>query len=324
LAHWIPEQVVTSAELEADLGLGQGFIERSMGVRARRAVDPDVGVVDMALKACRSLFERTPHDPEEIDFVIYVGVTRAYLEPATSTLIANALGLNRASAFDVSSACLGFIDGWLLADALLQLGRARSVLVVGAERPSTVWKAAAAQIKAGADPVNLLACFSLGDGAAAGLLTRAKPGSGRLVARAAIRRNFSEYCGLCTLVSHEHSMKTDARALFAAALEHSPSLVRELLGEIGWKPQEIGLVIPHQASMKSISMGAERMGFVLSQVMETQGHFTLERFGNLASVAVPVTLSEALEQRQRVPETALLIGYGSGLGVGVLALSRSA
>lgn len=319
LAHWVPSRSISSADLELELGLGAGFIARSMGVQARRAVEPDVDVVEMGLRACRALFTKTPEAKAEIDCVIYVGVSRAYLEPATATFIARALELPRAAAFDVSSACLGFIEGWLVADALVQLGRARSVLIVGAERPSTVWKAATERIKAGEDPLPLLACFSLGDGAVAAVVRKSRPGSGLLQAKAALRRNFSEYNELCKLPALDEAMVTDARALFSAALEHSPAVVKELLEQLSWKPGEIELVIPHQASMKSITQGAERMGFVLSQ-----GHFTLDKFGNLASVAVPVTLSEALEQRGSVPKSALLIGYGSGLGVGVLALTRGA
>jgi 3-oxoacyl-[acyl-carrier-protein] synthase-3 len=310
---------VPNEAIERELGLSEGFIEKSVGVAARRVARPGMTVVQMAVEACRALFRRHPVDIGAVDYVIYCGVSREYLEPATAAFIAKELGMLRAGAFDVSSACLGFVDAWLQADALIQLGRAKQVLIVAAERTSSIWRKALQRIRAGDDPTKLLACFTLGDGAAAMLLTAPRAGGSRLTGLSGIRVNFSEHSHLCTLAGSEVPMETNSRDLFNAALDNSPPVVAELLESTGWRPDEVDLVIPHQASRRAIEQGARQMGFAMNRL-----HITLDRFANLAAVAVPFTLAEALEVRGSLPRKILLAGYGSGLGVGAICLTSRA
>jgi 3-oxoacyl-[acyl-carrier-protein] synthase-3 len=151
------------------------------------------------------------------------------------------------------------------------------------------------------------------------LLTAPRAGGSRLTGLSGIRVNFSEHSDLCTLTGSEVPMETNSRALFNAALDNSPPVVAELLESTGWRPDEVDLVIPHQASRRAIEQGARQMGVSTSRL-----HITLDRFGNLAAAALPFTLSEALDARGSLPGKIILAGYGSGLGVGAICLTSRA
>ena len=140
IAGWAPENIRTSQEIERTLiDSPHPFsidIEARTGIRERRFRDPKMRIVDMALEACKKAIDQSGVNPKEIDLIIYCGVCREFTEPATATLIHHRLGLKQATAFDVSNACLGFVDGWFIADSMIASGRASLALIVTAEAGS--------------------------------------------------------------------------------------------------------------------------------------------------------------------------------------------
>lgn len=323
IAHWAPPTIVTSKQIEEELSRLQRpvrlNIERLTGVRERRVIDPGMTVTDMAVKVCEKLFAQTNIRPEMIDLVIFTSVSREYFEPATAVFLADRLGIRGAKAFDLSNACLGFVDGWMTADAMIQAGRSRLCLIVASEVASVYWKLALKSLADGhPNPAELIPNFTIGDGAAAMIIgTRTKrPGS--LVAKGGVRESYGEFSDLCLIRNHTEPMVTKSKELFGAALKHSPKLTADLLKYMRWKPLQVDLVIPHQASKRVVTEASQ-----LVHIPESKVHYTLDRFGNLASAAVPFTLSEAIEQgRLEDKKNIVIMGYGSGLGVGMLALQR--
>ena len=321
ISRWAPPKIVTSKEIEEQLlqcKIPVRFdIEKMTGVRERRVADKSMSVVDMAMKACEELFRRTKVLPSMIDLVIFTSVCREYLEPATAVVISKRLGINRAKAFDLSNACLGFVDGWMTADAMIQAGRSRLCLVVGAEISSHFWEMALESLRNGhEDPASLLPAFTLGDGSAAMLLRNRVDRKNSFATRAGIRESYGEFSELCVIRDHTTPMVTNAGELLGAALKHTPKLVKDLLEFMDWQPLQVDLVVPHQASLKVIAGGCH-----LTRIPMSKAHVTLDRFGNLASVSVPFTLSEALEKGVKPNQKIIIAGYGSGLGVGILALT---
>lgn len=323
---WTPDQMVTSKELEAEIkkirpNLPPLDIEAVIGVRERRVASDSQSVVDMAVAACEKLLQRNKIPASMIDTVIYTSVSREYLEPATAILVCERLKIDRAKAFDVTNACLGFVDGWMLGDALIQSKRSRIVLVVGAEKSSPFWKMALQQMGSVSDKEasQLLPSFTLGDGAAAMLLGTRHNRSGSLHTLAGIRESFGDYKDLCIVKDTTTPMFTNARSLFTAALRHGPELFKTLAEGVQWPMDNIDLVIPHQASRKVMDQTARILKFPVEKA-----HITLDRFGNMASVSVPFTLAEALESPfKKNFQKMLVMGYGSGLGVGMLAVQRT-
>lgn len=324
VSGWTPNQVVTSYEIETELKkIDPSFnlnIEEITGVRERRVAPAGMSILDMAVKATEKVFKNSGISPAMIDLVIFSSVSREYLEPAMATLVCRELGIKNAKAFDITNACLGFVDAWMTADAQIQAGRSRLALIVGSEISNHHWRLALdIYQKNQRIQKELLPSFTLGDGAAAMLVGTRHKREGCIRTISGIRESYGEYSDLCIIRDYQTPMVTDARGLFTAALKHSPKLVKDLLTHLQWNPGDIDLVIPHQASIKVMEQASRLM-----KIPVDKAHITLNRFGNMASVSVPFTLAEAIDQgRLTENQRVLILGYGSGLGVGLLALTMN-
>ncbi len=220
-------------------------------------------------------------------------------------------------AFDVSDACLGFFDAWQIADSMIAAGRIRRALLVSAERISGISNSAVAQINQGQHPRDHFAALSLGDGAVAVLVGPKLPGQSSIRLLAGVRASYSEHVGLCVLPALHLPMLTQAGRLFNAALAKFPPLVHAVLDRSGWSIDDVDSYITHQASMPSILKGSKNLGVPFEKTVNT-----LEQYGNMASVSVPFTLSKMIQDKGfRAARKILMVGFGSGLGVGVLSLT---
>ncbi|MGZ3695349.1 MAG: 3-oxoacyl-ACP synthase III family protein, partial [Bdellovibrionota bacterium] len=323
LARWTPDKVLTSKDLDNELRNSDAKIdidlEKLTGVVERRVADEGMSVLEMAAAACEKLFTKTDVKPSMVDLVIFCSISKDCMEPAMASLVCKRIGINRAKSFDLSNACLGFVDAWMTADAMIQAGRSRLCLVVGAEKSSHCWKIALEQLKNGCtDPASLLPALTLGDGSAAMLIGTRLDRPGSLIAKAGIRESYGEYSDLCIVKDVTTPMVTNSKGLFRAALKRGPALAKELLKYLRWHPLRIDMIIPHQASIKIIETATKQM-----YLPESKVKVTMDRFGNLASVAVPFTLSEAMDDENLAGvKNILIMGYGSGLGVGLIGLEK--
>ncbi len=323
ISHWAPDQVITSDAIAERLApvvhprlLG---LERQTGVRERRVIIEGGSPVELAMHSVTPTVERwlaAGRDLDEIDLVICASVTRQMLEPATATLIHHELGLQGAIAFDVADACLGFVDAWCVADSMIAAGRVRSALLVCAEIGSLYAELAMRAILAGEDPRTHLAALTLGDGSAAAIVSAKDPGAPTRGIRHGIRESYGEYHDLCVIPAAGQPMLAEPGKLVDAAVARAPELVRVLLHASEWAPDAIDLVVPHQVTLRHTHEGMRLSGLPSERVATT-----LERFGNMASVSVPFTLSEAIHTgRLRRGSRVLISGFGSGLGIGMLTM----
>ncbi len=318
---WVPPTVVKTEDIEAEIRHVYPYRGFSLagvtGVLERRFSEDGGGALAASLRAVEALQEKSPFDYASIDVLIFAGVSRDYIEPAMATVIARELGIQTTVAFDVSNACLGFVDALLVADSLISTKRCSNALVVSAEFGSNASKNALRAIKSGESFYHNFAALTLGDGAAAALIQPMQPGNTRCIA--GIRASFPEYSDSCVIPMRkpeELEMYTDPKRLFAGALKHIPELYKSLAGAVKWLPSDIDALIPHQASSKIILEGAHSVQIAAEKVVST-----IERFGNLASVSIPFTLAHALSTgRLTAGKKAMVAGFGSGLGIGLIAL----
>jgi 3-oxoacyl-[acyl-carrier-protein] synthase-3 len=253
----------------------------------------------------------------DIDAVIFCGVSRQHTEPATATLIHRRLGLYSALAYDISNACLGFVDGICSADAMLAAGQCELALVVTAERLTPIRDRALLAIAGGADPNAHLASITLGDGAAACLLERKARVANADGVIAGARASYGQFSDLCVLPIDAGPMITRSKELFSAALAHYPAVVAPVLEASGWTVDDVDVVVTHQASKRSIVQGCLQIGIDPGKAL-----YSVAEFGNLASAAVPYTLSRALSDGAvRRGQRVLLVGLGSGIGISALTLT---
>ncbi|MGY1694360.1 3-oxoacyl-ACP synthase III [Geodermatophilus sp. SYSU D00814] len=316
-------QVVTSDALDALLvdtyrrvGLRPGLLERLAGIRERRWWADGVSFVDGAATAGAKAISESGVDPAQIGLMVNTSVSRKHLEPSTAVAVHDALGLpSSCQNFDVTNACLGFVNGMELAAAMIDSGMVEYALVVNGEdsrpvqertidllnRPETTAK----------DVMQHFATLTLGSGAAAMVLGPADrhPEGHRLVG--SVSRAGTEHHQLCT--GDNDGMHTDLKGLLAAGLALSEELWAEAAGEFDWVGMDRYVV--HQVSKVHTQAMCDRFGIDSARVPTT-----FPTRGNLGPASVPFTLaSEAggLVDGDRV----LLMGIGSGLNACCLEIA---
>jgi 3-oxoacyl-[acyl-carrier-protein] synthase III len=325
LAHWMPEKVKTVNEIEKEITLFPGSLlalERRTGLKEKHICDTELRIVDLAMKAVDELIRRKTWDGQpipidEIDLVIYFGLSREYLEPATAILIQNRLGLTGRIAFDISNACLGFLNAWSIADAMIASGRIRKALLVSGEKIARVSDEALKVVNEGGDVRQQFASFTIGDGSVAAIVGKKSDNSRGVKLSAGLCETFAEHCNLCIVKSYtEGIMNTDAKELFDTALSKHNPLVNAVIDHLNLDLKDFDTFIMHQASIPAVAKCADIIGVPFSKFVNT-----FAENGNMATVSLPFTLSVAMDKlhtwkKQRI----MLIGFASGIGVGVFGL----
>jgi 3-oxoacyl-[acyl-carrier-protein] synthase III len=316
-------RVVTSDELDDRLadtykrvGLRPGVLERLAGIRERRWWPDGVSFVDGAATAGAKAISESGVDPSAFGLMVNTSVSRRYLEPSTAVAVHDAIGLPRSCQnFDVTNACLGFVNGMEIAAAMIDAGMVEHALVVSGEDARGVQEVTIDRLNGpgttAKDVFGQFATLTLGSGAAAMVLGRADdhPEGHRLVAAAS--RAGTEHHELC--IGDNDVMSTDLKGLLDAGLDLSADLWDEANPEFHW---DAGLerYIIHQVSQVHTDALSARLGIDPERVPRT-----FPEFGNIASVSVPFTLAgevDTLGEGDRV----LLMGIGSGLNASLLEI----
>jgi 3-oxoacyl-[acyl-carrier-protein] synthase-3 len=317
-------EVVTSDALDerlgetyARVGLRPGLLERLVGIRERRWWADGVSFVDGAAAAGSKAIAESGVDPADIGLMVNTSVSRRYLEPATAVAVHHAIGLpTSCQNFDVTNACLGFVNGMEIAASMIDAGLCEYALVVDGEDAREVQEACIARLLqpgvTSKDVMAEFATFTLGSGAAAMVLGRADrhPDGHRLVA--SVSRAGTEHHELC--IGDNTMMQTDLKGLLDAGLALSGALWAEADRDFGWSAGLDRYVI-HQVSVVHTEALCDRLGIDKDRVP-----LTFPERGNIGPVSVPYTLAaqvDSLEAGDRV----LLMGIGSGLNAACLEIA---
>jgi len=331
LGRWAPSSSLSIGGLEKQIEdkLGTKLnLKKMVGIENIRFVDKDTTLIDMGMKAIEKAIANTQENipsfkVSDIDLIIYCGVSRENLEPATAVFFHKEMRLNGATAFDITNACLGVIDAMFIVDSLIATGRYKNALLVSSEIGSHMLDMAFNNIMDGQDVRKHFPALTLGDGSVAMIISSYQPSkNGLLSFKYGVRETFGEYADLCVIKDIHTPMHTEARKLFDAALKKYPPMLIEVAKKCNWVIKEIDMYIPHQASKRAIEQGAKKFGIKMENV-----HFSIVNYGNMASVALPFTLSQAIDERiekngKLNGEKIMLAGFGSGLGVGIIALEH--
>jgi acyl-CoA:acyl-CoA alkyltransferase len=316
-------QVVTSDDLDDQLvdtyrrvGLRPGLLERLCGIHERRWWADGVTFVDGAAMAGAKAISESGVDPAGIGVMINTSVSRKYLEPSTAVAVHDALGLPRsAQNFDVTNACLGFMNGMELAGAMIDSGLVDHALIVNGEDSRAVQERTIDRLNrpetVARDVLSQFATLTLGCGAVAMVLGRTDqhPEGHRMVG--SVSRAGTEHHELC--VGDNDMMRTDLKGLLDAGIGLGVDMWTEAGGEFDWHGGMSRYVI-HQVSKVHTAAMCEKFGIDESRVPKT-----FPTRGNLGPASVPFTLAseqDALVDGDRV----LLMGVGSGLNTACLEI----
>ena len=331
LAVALPDEVLTSAAVEAQLRplyerlkLPFGRLELMTGIRERRVWPAGTRPSDASAAAGKKVLEQSTLRAEQVELFIHAAVSRDMLEPATASFAHRKIGLPAsAQIFDVSNACLGFLNSLTLAAAMIESGQIRCALVVAGEhgRPlvEQTIKTLLERPLTRNEIKPYFANLTIGSGAVAALVCHRDlaPQGHRLVggvARAATQH--SELCQGDTHGAEALAMQTDSEQLLLAGVELARATWTDFKTITGWNEANTDRFICHQVGSTHRRKLYEALGLDVAKDFST-----FEVLGNTGSVALPATLAAAVEAGAvRKGDRVSLLGIGSGLNCLMLAL----
>ena len=308
VGSYVPEQVVTNAELAMRYGFDADWIKQRSGILERRHAPPEQATSDLCVEAAQNAIRHAGVEPADIDLVVVGTFTPDFSFPSTACLVQNRLGLD-APAVDLQAACAGFMYALTTAAQYVATGNSRLALVIGGDCNSRVTNpadqktyplfgdgAGAVLLAKGSAEQGLL-CYQLGaDGSGGPLLDRPSGGSRRPPNAADLEAGL-QY------------MQMDGRNVFKWAVHLVSDTIKLVLDRAGMTPQDVSLYILHQANIRIINAAMEHLGIPEDRVFNN-----LQKYGNTSGGSIPLALDEALRAgRVQRGDTLLFSGFGAGL-----------
>ena len=328
----LPPVVLTSAAIEEELRplydrlkLPAGRLELMTGIAARRLWAPGARPSEGAAEAGRLALLRSGVEREKIGCLLFTSVSRDMMEPATAAFVHRSLDLpDSCLLFDISNACLGFLDGMVMLANMLELGQVDAGLVVAGETAEDLIRSTLAHLLG--DPSltrksikPLFASLTIGSGAVAVVMTRRDYcDSGHFLRGGACRAN-TRYNDLCQGGQNAEQgtlMSTDSEQLLDKGIDTAAACWREFQEVLGWSAADVDRFFCHQVGRAH----AQRL-FATLRLDPARNFETLPRLGNVGSVSAPVTMALGIEQGALVPgQRAALLGIGSGINALMLGI----
>lgn len=307
---WVPPAVVTNHDLSRTLDTSDEWIRTRTGVVERRRADAQTGAAEMGAHAARQALDAAGVAADEVDVLIVSTATPDRLLPSTACEVQALIGASRAAAFDIASACSGYVYGLQLADALVAADPAKTVLLVCAERMSSI-----------VDWTDRSTCVLFGDGATAALIRKTEDSRRGLLA--VYTRSDGRLADVLQrpagggrtpldadgMARGDNFVKMDGKAVFKAAVSAMTEAGRAVLDQAGMTAADVDAFIPHQANLRIIEATARQLGVPDSKVITN-----LDHFGNMSSASVPAALYEAMEAG-RLGEGAVVLMTAAGAGM---------
>jgi 3-oxoacyl-[acyl-carrier-protein] synthase III len=311
---YTPKRVLTNDELSQQVETSDEWIRTRSGIRERRIAGPGESTSDMAVFAAQAALADAGLTAADIDLLVVATVTPDLPLPASACIIQHKLGVpSHAACFDINAACSGFIYGLDTACAMLSSGRYRKALVIGAERLSAIvdWK-------------ERTTCVLFGDGAGAvvvgcsdepnvGLIGTKLGAYGDSVQLLWIPKGGSDSPATAeSIAAGDHFMKMKGKEVFKLAVRAMDEAARDILEQHSIHPDQIGLVIPHQANLRIIEAISKYLELPMDRFF-----VNVDRYGNTSAASVPLALDEARRAgRIKKGDITLLVAFGAGLTYG--------
>jgi len=310
---FLPERVLTNAELSAMVDTSDEWIVERTGIRQRHVASPDQKTSDLALEAAKNALQSAARSADDIDLIILATATPDLTFPATAARVQAALGVTRGAAFDMQAVCSGFVFALATADNFLARGQAKTALVIGAETFSRIL-----------DWTDRGTCVLFGDGAGAVVLeaqSQEQAGARGIIStflRTDGRMHDLLYVdGGPSQTQTVGQLRMQGNQVFRQAVEHISGAMIEACRRGGVEMSDVDWFIPHQANQRILDGVARRLGIPAEKVIST-----VALHGNTSAASVPLALNAAIQDgRAKKGDLVLMEALGGGLTWGA-ALAR--
>lgn len=304
---YVPEFRLTNAVLETLVDTNDEWIRSRTGIEERRILKGEgLATSDMGVPAVLDICKKRGIDPMEIDCLICATVTPDMLFPSTANLICHKIGAKNAWGFDLSAACSGFLFALTTGASLIESGRYKKVVVVGADKMSSI-----------VDYSDRSTCIIFGDGAGAVLLEPTTENVGvkdSLLRSDGAGKEFLHMKAggslkppsIETVTAKEHYIFQEGQTVFKAAVKGMADTAYELLERNQLTGEDISWLVPHQANKRIIDATANRIGLSHDKVM-----LNIQKYGNTTAATIPLCLWD-WEKQLRKGENIVLAAFGGG------------
>lgn len=312
IGGYVPGYILTNEELSRMVDTSDEWIMTRVGIKERRILTEEgLGTSYLARKAAKQLIAKTGVDPDTIDALIVTTTTPDYKFPSTASIVVGKLGLKNAFAFDFEAACCGFLYSLDVAASMIQSGRYKKIIVIGADKMSSL-----------IDYTDRQTCVLFGDGAGA-VLVEATTEEGVGVQNSYLRTDgkglpflhMKAGGSVCPAshftVDHRlHYLYQEGRTVFRYAVTNMSDDVLEILKRNNLKGEDVDWVVPHEANLRIIEAVAKRAELNLDRVM-----INIDHYGNTSAATIPLALwdnEHLLKKGDKIVFTAFGAGFVHG------------
>ncbi len=318
--RYAPSQVLTNADLEKLVDTSDEWIRSRTGIRERRVAAAHETTASMGAVAGLRAIRTAGIEPDDIDLILLATLTPDYWMPSTAALVKEAIGNTKATAFDVMAACSGFVYGFATAQAYIQAGLAKHVLVIGAELLTRFL-----------DYTDRSTCILFGDGAGAVVLSASDEPGGALGIEMTTEPQGAYMIWLPaggskappsagTISRGEHFVRMEGNSTYRFATKTMATTALESIRRSGLEPGDIDLFIPHQANVRIIEAVAKGLDLPMDKMF-----INLDKYGNTSAASVPIALAEAVnEGRVKVGDNVTIVAFGAGFTSGAVTIEWTA
>ena len=305
---YVPDYILNNEELSRMVDTTDEWITTRVGIKERRILTEEgLGTSYLARKAAKQLIQKTGVDPDTIDALIVTTTTPDYKFPSTASIVLGKLGLKNAFAFDFSAACCGFLYTLDVAASMIQSGRHKKIIVIGADKMSSL-----------VDYTDRATCVLFGDGAGA-VLVEATEEENVGVQNSYLRTDgqglpflhMKAGGSVCPpshfTVDHRlHYLYQEGRTVFRYAVTDMSNDVMKIMEMNNLKADDVNWVIPHEANLRIIEAVTKRAGIPLDKVV-----VNIDHYGNTSAATIPLALWDA-ESQLKKGDNVIFTAFGAG------------
>ena len=308
IGGYVPDYVLNNEELSRMVDTSDEWIMTRVGIKERHILTEEgLGTSYMARKAAKQLIKKTGVDPDTIDALIVTTTTPDYKFPSTASIVLGKLGLKNAFAFDLEAACCGFLYTLDMAASMIQSGRYKKIIVIGADKMSSL-----------VDYQDRATCVLFGDGAGA-VLVEATEEKGVGVQNSYLRTDgkglpflhMKAGGSVCPAshftVDHRlHYLYQEGRTVFRYAVTDMSNDVATIMERNGLSADDVKWVVPHEANLRIIEAVTKRVGIPMEKVM-----VNIQRYGNTSAATIPLALWD-YEKELKKGDNIVFTAFGAG------------